>query len=323
MNRTALVDALYATFVGALPPELRGEAGGLAFALGLAPSAEALWSEVFGDPVTLGAPLLVADATPGLGGAVIHDAVTAHLLAVIAALGAERIASGRVAASPGVLAVLDHARRGRDGAIARVAASEARAYADADEATRAAGDEERGLLRSGGAAARARYLALALAKQRLGAPASLALARAAGWEPRRQRILARLLDTIGVGLQLQRDATGWERERARGGSWAVALAGGAAHLLDADADADVGAGSGASIRSTVLGSGVLAWMLDAAARRCRAARRRAAALGATRLAAWAEEREGSLRELARHERESPGYAGRSRALSAWARSAPG
>ena len=315
MSRTALVDAMYEAFAGSLPPELRDEARGLAFALGLAPSRDVLWSAVFRHAVTLGAPLLVADATPGLGGAVVHDAVSAHVLAMIGAVAADRIQRGAVAPSPALIAVLDHVRTARNDAIARVAAEDARAYHDADEEAGEAITEERRILLSRGAASRRRYLAVALAKQRLGVPASIALARAAGWEPRRRAALARLLDNVWMGQQLHDDVVDWENDFARGGAWAVALAGGAANV---PRDAD-----GLSVRMTVLASGALAWLLQASARRYAAARRRARALGAARLEAWAREREATLRELARREAESPGFAGRSRALSAWARSGSG
>lgn len=315
MSRNALVDTLFAAFVGTLPAPLRGVASGLPHALGLAPSPDVPWSEVFGNVVTLGAPLFIADAAPQLGGAVVHDAVTAHLLAVIEAFGTDRIEDGQVARTPALAALLEHARRARDAAIARVAAEDARAYDDAAEATLAAIAEERGILRSGRAVDFDRYIAVSLAKQRLGVPASLALARAAGWDLRRRRILARMLDAIGTALQLHDDVVDWEADLARGGCWAAALAGGAINLAwDED---------GLAARGAVLGSGVLARMLAASARRYRAARRRAAALGVTRLAAWAREREATLSDLARHERESPGFAGRSRALSAWARSVLG
>jgi hypothetical protein len=315
VSRNALVDTLFSAFVGSLPLELRGEAGGLACSLGLAPSADVPWSEVFGNAVTLGAPLFIADAAPQLGGAVVHDAVTAHLLAVIEAFGTDRIEDGQVARTPALDAILEHARRARDAAIARVAAEDARAYDAAGEATLAAIAEERGILRSGCAVDFARYLAVSLAKQRLGVPASLSLARSAGWDPRRRRIVARMLDAIWTALQLHDDVVDWEDDLARGGCWAAALAGGATNLARGE--------DGISTRSAVLGSGVLARMLAASARRYRAARRRAAALGVTRLAAWAREREATLGDLARHERESPGFAGRSRALSAWARSVLG
>jgi hypothetical protein len=60
-------------------------------------------------------------------------------------------------------------------------------------------------------------------------------------------------------------------------------------------------------------------MLSESARRFRAARRRAEALGTHRLAAWAGERERLISDLASREAESPGYTNRAHALSAWAK----
>jgi hypothetical protein len=312
VSRTALVDALYEAFSRSLPEDLRGEARRLAYALGVARELDVPWSAVFRDAVTLGAPLLVADAAPGLGGAVIQDAVMAHLLAMIGALASDRIHAGMFARARLFEEVLDHARVARNAAIARVAAEDARAYDDADEEASEAVADERRILRSGCAIDLDRYLAVARAKLRRGAPASLALVRAAGWEPRARESLARLLDSVWMAQQLHDDVIDWERDAARGGAWAVALAGGAASL---PRDAD-----GIAVRGAVLASGVLARLLTASARRCAAARRRARALGLLRLEAWAREREATLRELARREGESPGFADRSRALSAWARS---
>ncbi|MEP7125580.1 MAG: hypothetical protein ABJE95_31905 [Byssovorax sp.] len=312
MSRTALVDAMYEAFAGSLPNDLRDEARGLSVTLGLAPNRDVLWSAVFRHAVTLGAPLLVADATPQLGGAVVHDAVSAHLLAMIGAVADDRILAGVLAPSRSLEAVLDHVRGARNDAIARVAAPEARAYDDADQEAREAVVEERRILLSGCAIDRQRYLAVALAKQRRGVPASMALARAAGWEPRRRQALGELLDGVWMGQQLHDDVVDWEPGAARGGSWVVALAGGSANL---PRDPD-----GVSMRGAVHASGVLGRLLQAAARRYAGARRRARALGARRLEVWAREREATLRELSRREAESPGFAGRSRALSAWARS---
>jgi hypothetical protein len=312
VSRTALVDALYEAFVGTLPAELRGEARGLACALGLARSNDALWSEVVEDPITLGAPLLVADAMPTLGGAVIDDAMTAHLLAVIAALGAERRADVAHARTPSLSAVLDHVTRARDAARARVIADEALAYDEAADDAREALAEQRRIFAAERGIDLARYLAVTQAKRRHGGVASLALARAAGWEPRRRQSLARALDAVGVAQALLDDVMRWEGDHARGGAWAVALACGASRLARDE---------GASARGAVLGSGVLARMLFASARSFGAARRRATALGAPRLAAWAREREASVHDLAQHEAASPGFTGRGRALSAWARTA--
>jgi hypothetical protein len=73
------------------------------------------------------------------------------------------------------------------------------------------------------------------------------------------------------------------------------------------------------VRRFVLESGVLSHMLAQASRSFRHARRRAEVFGVRRVASWAAAREAQTAELARCEAESPGYASRARALSAWAR----
>ncbi len=229
MSRNALVDTLFAAFAGTLPARsaARRAASRTRSAWRRRPTALERGLRQCGHA---GRALFIADTAPQLGGAVVHDAVTAHLLAVIEAFGTDRIEDGQVARTPALAAVLDHARRARDAAIARVTAEDARAYDDAAEATLAAITEERGILRSGRAVDFDRYLAVSLAKQRLGVPASLALARAAGWDLRRRRILARMLDAIWTALQLHDDVVDWEDDLARGGCWAAALAGGAINL---------------------------------------------------------------------------------------------
>ena len=245
----------------------------------------------------------------------IDDALTAHLLAVIGARALEGIAGGSLSRSPSLDAVLDHARRARDAAIARVAAEDARAYDEVEPEALEAMAEQRRIFKAARGIDLARYVALTRAKRRVGVPAALALALAAGWEPRRRRSLARALDDVALGQALHDDVARWEGDDARGGAWAVALIGGAASLAQGE--------GGATLRGQVLASGVLARLLVASARRFGAARRRAAALGASRLAAWAAEREATLRDLAQREAASPGFTGRGRALSAWAHQAKG
>jgi hypothetical protein len=318
LSGPARVDELWAGFVTTLPPPLAYEALGLAHTLGLCPSRDVPWSEVFGHEVTLGAPGMIAEAMPDVPRGLVEDAVLAHLLAIIEAFGTDRIQDGQVTASPALEAVLAHARRARDEAVARVAgdASGGLGYAQAERETLAAITAERGILGGGEAIPFARYLAVAYDKQRLGLPASLALAQAAGWDERRKRCLARMLDAVWVALQLHDDVIDWEEDLSRGGAWATALA---AHVPPVTPSRDRRT-MPVSTRRLVHQSSALARMLGASARRFRAARRRAEILGVARLAAWAREREEVVGDLARHEAETPGYANRAHALSMWARS---
>jgi hypothetical protein len=351
MDEKQSVDELYRAFCQSLPGHLHAEAQGLAHTLGLAPARGAPWSAVFSHEVTLAAPALIADAMPSVHASTVREAGLAHMLAVIEAFGTDRLHDGQVRHTPQLETLLAHARRARDLAIQRVAprvTDPAIDFAKADEETLTAIQAERQLLQGGEPAGFERYLAIAAAKQRVGLPASIALAHAAGWGPRERAALGRALGAIGVGLQIYDDVMDWEDDHVRGGAWAVVLAagspGGAAqgaappdqergprdsapsdppsavrHAAPSDPPEATRHAAPAPVRRFVLESGVLARMLAAARRRYREARWRSAALGARRLAAWAEGQEGHTAELSRCEAESPGYANRARALSAWAR----
>jgi hypothetical protein len=317
----ARVDELYGAFVAALPEPVAEGARGLAVTLGLAPSRDVPWSDVFSHEVTLAAPALVAEAMPHVPPAAVDDATVAHMLAVIEAFGTDRVEDRQVPRTPALEAVLACAREARDAALARVlAAAPVRdaqlSYAAAAQGTLAAIREEQAMLRGGEGVTWERYLAVARGKQRVGLPASLALALVAGWDARRRRVLARLLDAVWVGLQLSDDVVDWEDDLARGGSWAALLAAygppGAAGPRDRQTIP-------VSVQRLVHVSGVLAHLLARSARQLRAARRRAQALGMPRLAAWARAQEAKMADLAEREARSPGYANRARALSAWAK----
>jgi hypothetical protein len=322
----ARVDELYAGFAAALgEPTLAEGARGLAVTLGLAPSREVPWSDVFSHEVTLAAPALLAEAMPFVPRAVVDDATLAHTLAVIEAFGTDRLEDRQVARTPALDAVLARIREARDAALARVlgagiaggGAGDAQlSYADAGRRTLAAIRDEQAMLRGGEAVAWARYLDVAWGKQRIGLPASLALAAVAGWDARRRRAVARLLDAVGVGLQLSDDVVDWEEDLARGGAWAALLA----------AYGPPGGGGPrerqtipVSIQRLVHVSGVLPHLLARSARQFRVARRLASVLGAARLASWARAQETKMAELGEREQRSPGYANRARALSSWAK----
>lgn len=323
------VDELYAAFVDTLPEGLRDVARAFPVILGLAPTPDVPWSEVFSNEITLAAPTLVAAAMPTISAEVTRQAGLAHLLAIIDAFGTDRLLDGQIDPAPEIDAVLTLVRRARDAALAGVLAlapeggrdgehdgeDDELSYARAEAETAAAIRAEHAILRSGEAVTWSRYLSLAHAKQRLGLPASLALARVAGWDARRRRALARLLDAVCVGLQLHDDVVDWEDDLSRGGAWAASLAAQASLHVDAHDRRTIPV----SARRLVQASGALLRMLEQATRSFRAARRRAGVLGMERVAAWARERELTVGELARQEAVSPGHTNRARALSIWAK----
>lgn len=325
MSGPRSVDDLYETFARALPHGLTVAARALPFMLRLAPVVGVSWGEVFTHEPTLSAPRLVVEAMPGLPDTVVEDAALAHLLAVVGAFGADRILDGQVERAPELDAILMHARCARDEALARVVdfahrdvevpveLDPALSYARADDRTMAAIRAEHAILGHGETVSWSRYLAISYAKQRIGLPASLALAYAAGWDARRRRALARLLDTTCVGLQIHDDVVDWEDDLAHGGAWAASLAAYAPRAIAVRDRKTIPV----STRRLVFESKVLPRMLRHSARCFRAARRRAQVLGAARFAAWAFAREAQLGELWREEAAAPGRTNRARALSAW------
>jgi hypothetical protein len=307
-----LVDDLYEAFADRIGEPLTDSARGLSRALGLAPEAVP-WSCVFSHEVTLGAPALFAEAMGELPSSVTRDAVLAHMLAVIDAFGTDRIEDEQIESSPGVFAVLGQARRERDRAMARIYGGSPPAECDfraADALSLRAIRRERAMLLSARPVDMHIYETSSLDKQCPGILASVALARAAGWTDRRCRAVRATLGNVWLGLQIADDVVDWEDDVQRGGAWAVCL------MRGLGAPSRLRAPE--SIRSQVLGSGILAIMLARALAHMRSARRRASVLGARRLATWAGAQESRLANLVTAETRSAGYAVRAHALAAWA-----
>jgi hypothetical protein len=316
MNVHDLVDELYEAFADRIGEPLADSARDLPRALSLAPISVP-WSRVFSHEVTLGAPALFAEGMPGVRPPLLRNAVMAHLLAVVDAFGTDRIEDEQIHASPNVFAVLGQARRERDRAIARMFGGAVPLDCDfraADSLTMRAIRGERAMLLSGRAVDIDIYEHSSLDKQCAGIIASVALARAAGWDDRRCRAVRSTLESVSLGLQLADDVIDWEDDMQRGGAWAVCLMRGASRPAFPPQRPD----RPESIRTQVLRSGVLGTMLSRACRHMRSARRRASVLGAQKLASWAGAQEARLRSLASAEEANAGYAVRARALAAWA-----
>ncbi len=312
MNIHELVDDLYEAFADRIGEPLSASARDLPRALHLAPRAVP-WSRVFSHEVTLGAPALFAEAMVGVPRSIVRDAVLAHLLAVVDAFGTDRIEDEQIDASPSVFAVLSQARRERDRAMARVYGGSPTPESDfraTDALTIRAIRNERAVLLSARPVDLKTYESASLDKQCTGILASVALARVAGWPDRRCRTVRATLESVWLGLQIADDVVDWEDDLQRGGAWAVCLMRGQGPVS--------GLRVKEPIRNQVLRSGILAVMLKRAWAHMRAARRRALALGARRLASWAGEQEIRLAALVAAESRSAGYAVRAHALAAWA-----
>lgn len=303
------IDALYESFCDKLPQSVRSTGKSLAHDLGLAPRRDIAWSAVFKHEVTLQAPVFFAEAMPDLDQRLLETVVLAHMLSVIEAFGSDRIADLQVADTPALRLVLSFMRDVRNDALAAAAGPALRDMAtSADRRTHEAISEERRALLRGDAVSIEEYRAISAGKQAVGVPASLALARAAGWANDALDTLQSTLMGVWLGLQFQDDVADWEEDFARGGAWAVLLA---RRSLPGGTD------DGGSPGKLVLSSGVQAEMLELARSHFSQAAEGAEAVGAARLARWARDRASEVREQAEGERRSPGYFSRLRKLGAW------
>jgi hypothetical protein len=315
MDFSSNVDAIWTAFCNTLPLDLQREARALALAVSLVPLANIPWSKIFKNEVTLAAPALFATAMPQATQQMVMTATTAHMLAVIDAFATDRILDRQATGNPQMLRLFKHMRIERDRAICELTGNQESPYQDAEYIGICAINIERLLLQHGMALSFSDYSNLSLAKQAVAFPASLALARVAGWDGRRERAIQHVLRGIVLGLQFHDDVVDWEDDWQKGGAWAVSLSGGQ-NLRDrapCDGKPDI-----ASLRRQVHQSGVLATMMTMARWRYRMAARLAAMLGADWLSSWAREQEVTAAELAERESSSAGYVVRAHRLSNWA-----
>jgi hypothetical protein len=309
------IDAVWTAFCGTLPLDLQREAKALAVKVGLAPLAGVPWSNIFKNEVTLAAPALFATAMPQATEPMVTAATTAHMLAVIDAFATDRMLDHQATGGPQMSRLLEHVRRERDRAIGELTGSEVSPYRDAEYGALCAINTERILLQHGVALSLADYSYLSLAKQAVAFPASLALARAAGWNPRQERAIESTLRGIVLGLQFHDDAADWEDDWKKGGAWAVSLSRGLGVQDSASLHTKP---SIKSIRALVHQSGALAIMMTMARWRYHMAARLAGMVRADRLSSWAREQEATVADLAKRESDSAGYVVRAHQLSGWA-----
>jgi hypothetical protein len=315
MDFSINVDAIWTAFCNTLPLDLQHEARALALGMGLVPLPDIPWSRVFKNEVTLAAPALFATAMPQATQQKVMTATTAHMLAVIDAFATDRMLDHQATGNPQMLRLLEHMRVERDRAVCKLTGNEESPYQDAEYVGICAINTERLLLQHGTALSFSDYSNLSLAKQAVAFPASLALARVAGCDGRRERAIQHVLRGIVLGLQFQDDAVDWEDDWKKGGAWAVSLSRGQGLPVRAPCDdkPDI-----ESLRHQVHQSGVLATMMTMARWHYRAAHRLAAMLGARWLSSWAREQELAAAELAERESNSAGYVVRAHQLSSWA-----
>jgi hypothetical protein len=312
------IEAFYAGFVSSLPERLRSVARDLPRFLARSAAAAPTWAHVFGHPVTLVTPKLVAQALPHAEPDKVRGAAIGHALAAIEALGRDRIATRQLRESPELAALLAELRRARDAVLEGVWTGATELTRAADRETDEAIKEQNALLRRLSAVSFDDYRRISLAKQAPVFPACIGLAHVSGASPTQIEALRRALVGIALGRQFETDAGEWEDDwRRGGGAWAVSLA---RRKLEAvkDQSADERPTEPDLVRRRVHRTRVLYSMLRAARHQYRSAWRYARMLGSDPLVRWTEQRLAHLDGLLPLEARHAGYVVRAIKLAPWA-----
>jgi hypothetical protein len=320
MSFLPLVDEMYESFARSLPPTLARAAGALAATLKLVPEGglggdgsgipgdvRVAWSDVFKHEIVLAAPALFAEAVPDVPARIVREAVRAHLLGVLHAFAVDRVQDGEARPTGSTLALIDALRDARDRALRTVLDQAPGVTTSAgfpDEDTARAAAEEQQCLASPGSIDFPRYTDISRRKQGAAAPASAALAIAAGWPAQEVALVTQLFDALALALQMYDDAVDWSRDVTRGAAWAASLIG-VARLTATE------------VSQRVRQSDVLFRLVDGGREQFAVGEALARRLQALAIADWARERREALTRVAREEQRSPGYAAREQELGGW------
>jgi hypothetical protein len=299
----ALIDATYECFVATLPPAQAAVARGLPCRLGLSPLADVPWSLVFNNVAVLGFPaLLFGETSREVDREVIACALRAHMFAMIAAFGEDRITDGQIVPDAELQAVLASLAAERDRALAELVERGAVIsldYRDARRETEDASAEEQATFAKQIQTVIERYRGISRGKQALAFPASLAAASAAGFGPEEIEHVRELLLGCTLGLQYRDDVVDWLDDRHCGGAWAVCL-------LDDPAGTEQL--SDEAVARQLDEQRVLVEMLKMSRDEFARAARAALSLGARSLSRWAAQLAAVTGELTEREVTEPGHA---------------
>jgi hypothetical protein len=298
------IDRIYDSFVAELPAGVQDAARGLPQRLGLAPDAEVPWSQVFDDTVLLSLPTRVARGVRlSVSSELAAAAQTAHLFAVIGALGVDGIRGGAIDQDTEALAALFQVHRARDRAFSRLGVdhrADVLDYRSAELLAREAVGEEERCLSGEETATRARYRLIALKKQAMIFPATVASAVASAWPAGDIARLEGMIGGLTLGQQYRSDVVHWIDDQGRGGAWVVTILA-----------AEYGVGIRRSTLSDLAGqlhtAGILTDLLQLSSRAFAKAARAARELGITAIERWAREQARLTSGLALFESVEPGY----------------
>lgn len=293
------IDAAYERLVASLPTRLATVARDLPHRFGLTPNAGTPWSRVFNNPAVLGFPVLLLGSQRASKD-IRQRATEAHLFAIIAAFGMDRIDDGQItvgAAEHALIGIIRHARNQAIAPLTANAANEMASFAWGERVTMESVDEERAVFVRGEAATMDRYRSVSWKKQGLAFPASMAAVAAAGWSADEQKLVERLVVGAALGLQYRDDVVDWMDDFELAASWPVALL----QHLPQGATVD-------DIEAQLHAEGGLVKLLEMSSDAFHDAGMAAEALGVAALATWAYGQAEQTAALAEREAVSPGYA---------------
>jgi hypothetical protein len=297
MSAEFAIEELFERCTGGLDKSQRAWARALSRAIGVTGEPGQRRRELFANDALRELPAFFADAMPEVDTGLVRDAVTAHLLGLMASLAANQIRDGFPGEPPAALVeVVNALRRARDFALEKVGPGRHDPLFDyrLGEANAAAARiEEARLLRWGIDADFITYERLAVAEGFAMFPATMRLAMAAGWDGRRLDLVRQAIGGMVVGFRMVDDARSWKDRLTHGGTWAANLTG-----------AFGKSGNLHEVQRFVCASGIVSLMCRSASGQLDEVRKDAEELDAQPLINWAEDASGDFRALAMAEREA-------------------
>jgi hypothetical protein len=293
------IDSAYDRLVATLPPRLATIARDLPYRFGLTPNPGTPWSRVFNNVAVLGFPALLL-SSPRVSKEIRQRAIEAHLFAIIAAFGQDRIDDGQIKVGAAECALIDIVRNARDRALAPLLAKAPEmkmTFAWGQEVTNESVEDERAVFMGQTQATLDLYRAVSWKKQGLAFPATMVAVAAAGFGAEEIRQVEVLVTGAALGLQYRDDVVDWMDDFALGASWAVEMLQDAAEVTSIE-----------ELEQRLHRERTLVSFLEMSRQAFFEAGVAAEALGATQLASWAYGQAEVTAGLAEKELVQPGYA---------------
>lgn len=293
------IDSAFERLVVTLPARLAVIARDLPYRFGLTPNPGTPWSRVFNNAAVLGFPALLL-STKKVSKEIRQRAIEAHLFAIIAAFGQDRIDDGQITVGAGEVALIEIIRKARDRALAPLLAQAPEmnmTFVWGEKVTTQSVEDERTVFTGQMKATLDLYRQVSWKKQGLAFPATMVAVAAAGFDAEEKKLVETLVTGAALGLQYRDDVVDWRDDFALGASWPVEM------LQDA-----VEAESIEAVEQRLHVERMLVGLLEMSYQAFHDAALAAEALGAQALAMWAHGQAEVTAGLAEKELTQPGYA---------------